>query len=72
MTNLPRRPIEPLEPPPGSFDRVLAERVRRRRTACTVAAASTIVLVACRGASFALGASLNVVRTHLDLPRQVT
>ena len=31
MTNLPRRPIEPLAPPPDAFDRVFASARRRRR-----------------------------------------
>jgi hypothetical protein len=62
MTNLPRRPIEPLEPPPDSFNRVLGEarRVRRRRGLVAASAMSVLAMVA--AGSFALGASLKV--TH--------
>jgi hypothetical protein len=60
MSNLPRRPIEPLAPPPDSFDRVLATARRRRRVRGLIAASSTMVVVLVAAASFALGASLNV------------
>jgi hypothetical protein len=59
MTNLPRRPIEPLAPPPDSFDRVLATARRRRRNRGVIAASSTMVVVLVAAASFALGASLH-------------
>jgi hypothetical protein len=59
MTKPPRRRIEPLEPPPDAFDRVLSRaRVRRRRHALVVAS-STMVIVLVSAVSFALGASLN-------------
>jgi hypothetical protein len=59
MTNLPRRPIKPLAPPPDSFDRVLATARRRRRIRGLIAASSTMVVVLVAAASFALGASIN-------------
>jgi hypothetical protein len=59
MSNLPRRRIEPLAPPPDSFDRVLATARRRRRHRGLIAASSTMVLVLVAAASFALGASLH-------------
>jgi hypothetical protein len=59
MTNLPRRPIEPLNPPPDAFERVLASARARRRRHSLVAATSTMVLVLVAAGSFALGASLN-------------
>jgi hypothetical protein len=62
MTNLPRRRIEPLDPPPDSFDRVLSGARRRRRRHALVAASSTLVLVLVAAGSFALGSSLNVTQ----------
>jgi hypothetical protein len=59
MSNLPRRRIEPLAPPPDSFDRVLATARSRRRHRGLIAASSTMVLVLVAAASFALGASLH-------------
>jgi hypothetical protein len=59
MTNLPRRPIEPLVPAPDSFDRVLATARRRRRKRGLIAASSTMVVVLVAAGSFALGASLH-------------
>lgn len=59
MSNLPRRPVEPLAPPPESFDRVLATARRRRRKRGLIAASSTMVVAFAAAASFALGASLN-------------
>lgn len=45
MKPLPRRPIEPLSPPPGSFDAVLARaRYRRHRRAGTVLTVSAVFL----------------------------
>jgi hypothetical protein len=62
MTKLPRRRIEPLDPAPDSFDRVLTgARRRRRRTALVVASSSLAIAVVAAG-SFALGSSLN--QTH--------
>jgi hypothetical protein len=66
MTNLPRRRIEPLEPPPESFDRVLAGARRRRRQHALVAASSTLVLVLVAAGSFALGSSLNATQNLND------
>jgi hypothetical protein len=65
MTNLPRRPIEPLAPPPDSFDRVLGTARRRRRIRGLIAASSTMVVVLVAAGSFALGASLQVGH-HLE------
>lgn len=59
MSNPPRRPIDPLAPPPDAFDRVLGTARRRRRHRGLIAAASTTVVVLVAAASFALGASLN-------------
>jgi protocatechuate 3,4-dioxygenase beta subunit len=59
MTNLPRRPIKPLAPPPDAFDRVLATARRRRRIRGLIAASSTMAVVLVAAASFALGASIN-------------
>lgn len=62
MTKLPRRPIEPLDPAPESFDRVLRSARRRRRRTALVVASSTLVVTLVAAGSFVLGSSLNV--TH--------
>jgi hypothetical protein len=58
MSDLPRRHIEPLEPPPDSFDRVLGAARRRRRNRGLIAASSTMVVASIAAASFALAASV--------------
>lgn len=62
MTNLPRRRIEPLDPAPGSFDRVLTTARRRRRRTALVVASSTLAVALVALGSFTLGSSLNA--TH--------
>lgn len=50
MNELPRRPIEPLPPPPGQLDAVLARaRYRRHRRVTTVLAVSTVFLAGVAG-----------------------
>ena len=62
MTKLPRRRIEPLDPAPDTFDRVLSSARRRRRRTALVGASSTLVIALVAAGSFALGSSLHV--TH--------
>jgi hypothetical protein len=62
MTKLPRRRIEPLDPVPDSFDRVLTSARRRRRRKALVVASSTLTIVLVAAGSFALGSSLNVTQ----------
>lgn len=59
MTNLPRRPIEPLAPAPDSFDRVYAS-ARHRRRQKLVGASATMVLALVAVGSFVLASSLHV------------
>jgi hypothetical protein len=70
MTKLPRRRIEPLDPPPGSFDRVLLSARRRRRRTARIAASSTMVIALVAAASFAVGSSLNVKHRFLQVANQ--
>jgi hypothetical protein len=62
MTKLPRRRIEPLEPAPDSFDRVLTSARRRRRRRALVVASATLTVALVAAGSFALGSSLNVTQ----------
>lgn len=69
MSNLPRRPVEPLAPPPDAFDRVLTTARRRRRSRGVIAASSTMVVVLIAAASVALGASQNVSQPNVPANR---
>jgi hypothetical protein len=60
MTKPPRRRIEPLAPPPESFDKVVKAAHARRRRHGVVVTASVAVLALVSGVSFALGSSLSV------------
>jgi hypothetical protein len=62
MTKLPRRRIEPIEPAPDSFDRVLISARRRRRRTALAVASSTLAIALVAAGSFALGSSLNVTQ----------
>lgn len=66
MTEPSDREIEPLSPPPGSFDRVVktAHARRRRRGAIVTSSVAALALVA--GASFALGNSTGVTQQIID------
>lgn len=59
MTKLPRRHIEPIDPPRDSFDRVLTSARRRRRHTALVVTSSTLAVALVAAGSFALGSSLN-------------
>jgi hypothetical protein len=60
MSKLPRRPIDPLDPPPGSFDRVLSDARARRRRRGLVVSSSAAVLAVVASSAFVLGSSLGV------------
>jgi hypothetical protein len=60
MTKPPRRKIEPLAPPPESFDKVVKAAHARRRRHGVIVTASVAVLALVSGVSFALGSSLSV------------
>jgi hypothetical protein len=66
MTKLPDRKIEPLTPPPGSFDQVVKAAHARRRRRGAIVTSSVAVLALVAGTSFALGSSMRVTQRIID------
>jgi hypothetical protein len=65
VNELPRRPIEPLSPPPGQFDTVLARaRYRRHRKVTTVLTVSTVFLAGVAG-GISLSGGISQVPTRV-------
>jgi hypothetical protein len=65
VNELPRRPIEPLPPPPGQFDAVLARtRYRRHRKVTTVLTVSTVFMAGIAG-GISLSGDITQVRARI-------
>jgi hypothetical protein len=72
MSKLPDHEIEPLSPPPGSFDQVVKTAKARRRRRGMAVASSVAALVLVSGASFALGSSMSVTERIISAAQGFT
>lgn len=72
MSKLPRNKIEPLSPPPGSFDQVVKGAQARRRRRGVYITSSVAVLALVSGVSFAVGNSMGVTQRIISAAQGFT